>query len=227
MEYQPLTLKHETTLPDPYFTAGGSFLFLPSHDQVMSFLLQKAKDYVAWKDGGEAAETRVIYPTGYKFDGTDTEGHVVTVRDDGHGYTVCLNTLDKGWTYDTMYSKPVCHFLYIANSRQVTIPKPNSVEKNKLMGNYDTLIEELKNFDFNQLKNIREESENYDSTSTYYGSDDSDYWNFSSSEFNDLEMARIPTPPPPPPQFEFNDLEMARIPTPPPLPPQFDFNDFE
>jgi hypothetical protein len=198
MEYQPLIVKHNEVLPEPYLNEGGAFLTLPSQTQVMEFLLEEAKGYITYKDGGEAAEKSIIYPSDYEPSNEDSEGHIILEREDGHGYTVNLNTLDKGWTYDSIKTETICHFLYIANSRKITIPQSNNnIEKNTLIGNYDTLIEELKKFDISNLKSIKSEEDSEENISSSSYDSDSD-WEWSSSDYdcNDLEMNRIPTPPP-------------------------------
>lgn len=213
MEYQPLIINHGNTLPEPYLNEGGAFLTLPSQDQVMEFLLNEARQFIVWKHGGEYAKNLTIYPTEYKFDLNDPEGHIVTVRDDGHGYTIRNNYLEKGWTYNELKSEPICHYVYIANNRTITLPKiTKDTTKNELLYNYSSVIDELTNFDISQLKptgfkktneidNINEIDSDWEftSSSNYYDSG-SDY-NPTSSEFNedDFEYARIPTPPPPPP----------------------------
>lgn len=211
MEYQPLILRSESTLPEPYLNEGGSFLTLPSEEQVMEFLLNEAKSFIAWKDGGEAAQNKIIYPSDYNFSSNDEEGHVIIARDDGHGYNINLNTLNKGIIYSDMVSVQICHFIYIANARKVTLPTlTENVERNQLMYNYDTLIEELKSFDISKLRSINDKQESIDSDDEiiFDSSYDSETnWDFTStsttsSEYNDdyddLEMARIPTPPPAP-----------------------------
>lgn len=115
-----------------------------------------------------------------------------------------------------MKSEPVCHFIYISNNRNITLPQiTNDEEKNELLYNYSNVIDELVNFDMNQLKpitfEVNEDSDSdweFTSSSTYYNSE-SDFVpesseNSSGYNEDDLEYARIPSPPPPPPKFKIN-----------------------
>lgn len=209
MEYQPLGIDHNSTLPEPYLNDVGGFVTLPSKDQVIEFLLNEATEYIVWKHGGEYAKDLIIYPENQEFNTTYPEGHIICVRDDGHGYTVKINYLEKGWTYSQMISEPVYHFIYITNNRNITLPQITKDEKkNELLYNYSNVIDELSKFDKASLRPVIFENEieiDYDSGSDWeYTSSSSSseliYEDSSSSEFNedDFEYSRIPTPPPAP-----------------------------